>query len=50
MSAPVVGDLITEGMGLYMVRAALIRVWPRWIRITPAGVAEWERIVALKAT
>lgn len=23
-----------------------ITVWPRWIRITPAGVAEWERILA----
>ena len=26
----------------------VIRVWPRWIRITPAGVAEWERITADK--
>jgi hypothetical protein len=25
-----------------------VEVWPRWIRITAAGVAEWERILAAR--
>jgi hypothetical protein len=37
-------ELMTDGDNGDGPHAVL--VWPRWIRITPAGVAEWERLLA----
>jgi len=41
--------LMTDGDHLYTDGPYAVEIWPRWIAITAAGAAEWERILKERA-